>query len=366
MFLNHHLSETVFSGSRSPSPWDPIMENSNNRDVAPQGGKMPSILRPRSPFQNLSPSTLTTSEGDHQEHLHGNEQNKDKLAGHQGLWRRVQPSQPSSELHGCYSPHSPPAFDEGQFRTHEDQAPRSLHHATLLLPDSQRFKSIGAGSEFCGIDGSYQRVNTSTGTELNCTENSAPDETKGVRRRSKRLAMAGKLPKPWPLRKSLSCNNAMDRENVEKARLASRLDRLQDSVPASPLSNKGSVRGPDRPEPQQNRTQQPQLGPMPPLEEERNNQFVQYRDGNGSKFSQPFKWSNGYDCDSIPGDRGLFPRNPDRKVNQTVYRNEYSDDEDMEVDEPCRNSNLNKLVSRFSHSGGKNPFFLLINIYSIF
>ncbi|GFR69689.1 transmembrane protein 201-like [Elysia marginata] len=321
------------SGSRSPSPWDPIMENSSDSEVTPQEDSMPSL--PRS--GRLSQDMFINEQVISKDRQRGVVQNTGNTADLTVEWIRSRqvchPPQPSAEhLHpsqSYQSTHYRPR--DGQLGSFLEEPRKNSRQSPRLFSHSQNFGSVWEHN------GGYSHKNNSPHTDPKNSSNPPHEQTQGVRRRSQRLAMAGRLPKPWPLRKSLSCNNATDKENVEKAGVSARIERLQQpSYPSSstakdfvydPLSKQSIV------------PQQSQPAAMLQTAQIRNEQFFDYRDNSGgakpTQALQPNRCSN---FKTNPAPQNWYKRNTSVNMNKNIVRSEFSDDEDMEVEEPWTSS----------------------------
>ena len=321
------------------------MEIRSSPDLPPQEDGRLSPSRPGSTSQDMFYGAQVTSEARH--HLSKDNRNQANFTADQGLWRRLDPSQGSSGSPDSYFLHSSLlSYPRSRDVTHLDQRQRPLPHQPQLF-------SLPAGTE----SGFPNQPNDQPQSEWRSPENSLLAEAQGVRRRSQRLANAKKLPKPWPLRKSLSCNNTVDIENVEKAGMAARFVRFHAPTPLSTQSvNKDFIHDPCL---KQNLPYQSQYASVLPSNEKRNDHLLQYRDGGGPKLSNTLQPKRGFEFTSNLRDRKLQPDNTSSagvKNDKSVLQSEFSDDEEMEVKESWINSKIRKPKARSSQVAGKISF----------
>ncbi|RUS82476.1 hypothetical protein EGW08_009739 [Elysia chlorotica] len=359
------------------SPWNPMMENSSSSFSSPHedSGALLSS-RPGSPFQEAFLNTRPISEG---------QKYQGSLTLHHGLWKRVHPSQPSSRSPDPFPPHSSHGSAHGGSRDvqRSKNRHRPLSNTTGLstLPEQFDCDCLHLTSN-SGYHAQPEPVPVS-GIETIDQRNSSLGEAPGVRRRSQRLAQARKLPKPWPLRKSLSCNNATDFENVEKAGNAARLEMSQASIQSSSPQtvHKDSMCDPSqdfihhdipcRPMTVAQNSPQQWITGLPSSKKV-NEQFLQYRDtSGGAKLpqSQTLQPSCGIDSALNSRERNLSTNTPTSSISRGLFehgcktvQSEFSDDEEMEVEEhwdvPARRKQ--KTSSLYGRGGDTSLRWILI------
>lgn len=354
------------SGSRSPSPWAPIMETNEARFE--ENSQAECGLPPLSQPLGSSGDMLSNNQATPKNNQQCEQVSTDKFPPRGGQFptREVQAVQTPSEhqhLHSSKASH-PSHFGPNNFLSapHHDQLPKN---SSTLFSSSQQLSIDN--------NGHYHNDNPHENGLRNCTNSS-----QGVRRRSQRLAMAGKLPKPWPLRKSYSCNNAMDISFKEKAGACARLESLQPTHQLSPSTrDMGFAQRALAPQSMPPK-EQPQPATMLQSTRTKTNEFLQYRDSSsalvgqsshapgvrneeflryrdGSHYANPTQSvqpSGDFVFDTNAGQRNWFSNKLVSHVDSKSAQNEFSDAEDMDIDEPWDHSE--RKLQQAAKSGTKD------------
>ncbi|GFO34433.1 transmembrane protein 201 [Plakobranchus ocellatus] len=294
-------------GSRSPSPWDPIRSNDSELTSHPFPQHCPDHADSELVITPQKLSSDSYNAGFVQQH---SITNSSDLENKKGVWTNELRS-PDKLSHALYTQHS----------TH------SSHRGYIDVPHCSRMGNTRTSQSSLYSQGmTRSRPHVELQSNMNWSPVEMPKDANGARRRSQRLAMAGKLRKPWPLKKSLSCNNAMDRENLEKAGIASRSARVLPSTSSSPSER---VKEPAQSSmfKSENSNLSQGLG-SPMFRGEWKGNFSHYRD---AKALKPLKSRHSPE-ESL--NTNFVSRNTCRAKYQSGFLGGFSDEEDMEIDDP--------------------------------